>query len=152
MLGPHFSEGTTLANASAVEIPLPDDPYSMEIVCYLLHMRNDDAPSELKAEDLITVADHCHKYGVYVATRPAINLWFDACSIDPSNVDLSTTARLMEVAFELRLWKHVTRFGVTMVQQEGISLRTESEKYSCIPFYIFGKRSRAQREPNSVDI
>lgn len=147
MLGPHFSEGTTLANSSRVEIPLPkDDPESMEIVCNLLHMRNNDVPATHDTENLIEVVNHCDKYGVWVATRPAIYQWLDALPKHWVYLSACEACQLMGIAFKLKLWKDVKRFGVIMVQHTEYSIRDQCDEiplqeYMVMPFYLLGSWS-----------
>lgn len=141
MLGPHFKEGNELATSSSVEIPLPDDdPYSMEAICYALHMLYDDAPSKLDALDLISVADHCDKYDIRVATRPAMNMWLEVCEVAEIDRSMSTLGQLMEIAFQLKLWTNVKKFGLMMVQEEGHTMSMHSMDLPKIPFYLFGKK------------
>jgi hypothetical protein len=142
MLGPHFSEGNTLAASSSVEIPLrEDDPDAMEAICLVLHMRNGDALSRVTANELLMVANHCNKYDVFVATRPVINMWLEACL--ESSMDYGTAVELIAVAFHLKLWRSVGRLGIIMVQKgdHDISGRHEIDsELPQMPLYIYGCR------------
>lgn len=140
MLGPHFKEGSTLATSSSIEIPLPeDDPFAMEIICYVLHMRNWDAASEIDADLLLRIADHCDYYNVLVATRSAINLWLDDCL--ETDMSCETGVELLSIAFKLKLWIPLSRLGVIVVREawDDISVpRNLGAEDSELPFYIFG--------------
>lgn len=153
MLGPHFSEGSTLASSESVEIPLPDDdPDAMEVICYVLHMRNDDAPSELAGGDLIYLAGLCDKYDLFVAMRPAMNLWLGAFPKDLIDLDYRMKGQLFEIAFRFRLWKHLNKLGIAMIQR-AVTLQPCSDDFPGIPFYIFGKDcSRRQLDIHEIDI
>jgi hypothetical protein len=138
LLGPHFKEGKLLAASSSVEVPLPDDnPIAMEIISLVLHHR--DVPSELDAGSLLSVVKHCDKYDVFVATRPAINLWIDTCL--EATDSTATMIMLLQVAFKSRLWLSVNKLGVLIVQKADSDISDpevwEIESYE-IPFYLFG--------------
>jgi hypothetical protein len=142
MLGPHFSESNTLAASSGVEIPLPDDdPDAMEAICLALHMRNGDTPAIMTVHDLIEVLKLCDKYDVFVATRPVINLWLDACP--DYSIDYDRAHELMIAAFHLKLWKAVNRFGIIMAQKAEADISPhEGSRMELphLPSYIYGRR------------
>jgi len=61
MLAPHFNEGSRLASAGKVEIPLPDDdPEAMTLVCEIVHMKG-NIPLELNAQRIQAIAKLCDK-------------------------------------------------------------------------------------------
>lgn len=139
MLGPHFSEGTTLASSASVEIPLPDDdPDAMEVICNVLHMRNDKVPTEFAAPDVILLAALCDKYDLCVALSPAMSLWLDAFPKYSINLDYRIKGQLLEIAFQFKLWKNLDKLAIAMAQQ-AVTLKMCSDDFPGIPFYVFGK-------------
>jgi hypothetical protein len=143
MFGPHFNEGKVLAESSSVDVPIPDDdPIAMEAICFVLHMRSEDISSEVDADNLVCVAEHCDKYDVLVATRPAIRIWLDECL--ETRIDYSTAADLLNIAFKLKLWASVKSLGLVMIQEAECDIsfgHLHDTHNPQIPFYIFGNSS-----------
>ncbi|KAK4542583.1 hypothetical protein LTR36_006631 [Oleoguttula mirabilis] len=79
MLSPNFKEGLELAFSSApIEIPLPDDDATaMEVLCNVLHHRNDTVPvaASLTASRLLQIAQASDKYDCAVALQPTARCW-----------------------------------------------------------------------------
>jgi hypothetical protein len=140
MFGPHFSEGKIVAESSSVNVPMPDDdPVAMEAICFVLHMRSEDISSEIDTDNLVRIAEHCDKYDVLVATRPAIHLWLDDCL--KTYIDYGQATELLNIAFKLKLWASFNRLAVIMIQEAECDISAPDLHDSSNPqitIYIFG--------------
>lgn len=101
MFKPHFKEGTDLrlnTGSSPLEISLPeDDPLAMEIICHVLHLRNDavDTSGEISSEDILRVAMATDKYTCQVAMMFPAEKWLGRPHKDEQELHvLFTTAYL----------------------------------------------------------
>lgn len=76
MLGPNWSKGQVLSEASPQEVILgEDDAEAMRTICYVIHHRNDDVPQDLSPDQLLNVAIAIDKYDLVVAFRYAAPQW-----------------------------------------------------------------------------
>lgn len=78
MFSTRFKEGIELAASSDVVIPLPDDPpHAMDILCSVLHHRNNAVPQgpDLEAEEMARIAELSDKYDCTEALKPSIRSW-----------------------------------------------------------------------------
>lgn len=57
LFGPNFSEGQNLSSSNSKEILVPDDDArAMEMICNIIHLRNDAVPLSLTPEEVFDVA------------------------------------------------------------------------------------------------
>ncbi|KAF2807528.1 uncharacterized protein BDZ99DRAFT_392986 [Mytilinidion resinicola] len=76
MFGPHFSEGQDLRGDSPKEISMPDDDANaLEILCNILHLRNDVVPETLDPIKAFEIAVTADKFDCIVAVKYASMLW-----------------------------------------------------------------------------
>lgn len=138
MFGPHFREGHALATDSNIEIPLPDDsPRAMELMCLVIHLRNDKVPRIVDAVLYLEIPRLCDKYDTVVAMRPTVQLWLYRCVED--NPGCWLAADLTESAFLFKVWKSVADLGVVLVKTASTDVRSLHEKEAeatKIPFRI----------------
>ncbi|PPJ57402.1 hypothetical protein CBER1_01431 [Cercospora berteroae] len=98
MFKPHFKEGTDLRRSvggSPLEVSLPeDDPLAMEIICYVLHLRNDkvNMSNELSAECILRVAMASDKYDCRIAMMYFAQTWLSRASTDEQELHVLFTA------------------------------------------------------------
>ncbi|KAK5718669.1 hypothetical protein LTR15_008402 [Elasticomyces elasticus] len=92
LLAPKFREGVTLAAATTVDIPLPDNPDDMLVLCNVFHMRHDKVQPLLSANQLLRCAQLCDKYDCVMAMRPSFEVWVNV---------LAEVASLRELAILL---------------------------------------------------
>jgi hypothetical protein len=109
MFGPHFSEGQDLAGSSPKEIRMPDDSANaLEIICNIIHHRNDAVPESLKPDEIFEIAVAADKFDCVVALKHASTLW-----LNPRNVKgIFELGRLMAAAYILdnaRAFNEITR-------------------------------------------
>lgn len=93
MFGPNFKEGQHLDKQRPPEISLADDPKSLEIICQVLHFRNNSLPNILDAEKVLKLAQTVEKYELQEAMKLAMKEWL----IDTS-CDSKTLFMLLEAA------------------------------------------------------
>jgi hypothetical protein len=87
MLGPAWKEGQNLSQESPPEVELAeDDGKAFDIMCSVLHRRNDVIPSDMQASVLLSVAVAVNKYDLNVALRHVMTLWMDHREIRTDDV------------------------------------------------------------------
>lgn len=76
MFGGHFAEGQDLSSARPREVSLPeDDPFSMEILCNIAHMKVSELPAEMEHTALAEFAILCDKYRCIDTVRSSCRVW-----------------------------------------------------------------------------
>ncbi|KAI2481028.1 btb poz domain-containing protein [Pyrenophora tritici-repentis] len=98
MFGPHFAEGKNLKSNDPKEIPMRDDDAdALEILCNVIHLRNDAVPQSLSPTDVFGVAVAADKFGCAVALKYASTVW-----LNPKGVkEISDLCYLMIAAYIL---------------------------------------------------
>ena len=98
MFGPHFSEGQDLKADCLKEISmLDDDSNALEIVCNILHLRNDAVPEILSPIEVFNVAVVADKFDCVVAMKYASAHWLNPREIQ----DITELGHLMAAAYVL---------------------------------------------------
>lgn len=96
MFGPHFKEGQGLGGAYPKEIPLPEDSAdALELICCVIHSRNDAVPYSLSPSEVLQVAIAADKYDCTVGLKFAGESWLIHNDIE-NTVELG---RLMAAAY-----------------------------------------------------
>lgn len=76
LLSPRFSEGAELSSRGKAEVALPeDDSGALEIVCLVLHHRNEEKVFGISLDVLGTIAWLADKYDLFDALHPASYVW-----------------------------------------------------------------------------
>jgi hypothetical protein len=78
MFGPHFSEGQGLTSnpAGQKEIEMPeDDADALELVCCIIHVRNDLVPNALAPQKLVKFLATADKFECLIAMRFIGRIW-----------------------------------------------------------------------------
>ena len=76
MLEPRFREGLMLAADSTVEIPLPDEDHaSMELLCNIIHLRQDSISELIQPATILALAALCDKYACVHVAKALLELW-----------------------------------------------------------------------------
>jgi len=98
MFGPHFSEGQDLRANSPKEISMPDDDANaLEIICNILHLRNNVVPEVLCPIEVLGIAVAADKFDCIVAVKHASTLW-----LNPREVQgITELGHLMAAAYVL---------------------------------------------------
>jgi hypothetical protein len=98
MFGPHFAEGKDLNSNDPKEILMPyDNANALEIICNIMHLRNDAVPRSLSPNDIFEVAVAADKFDCVVALEHASTLW-----LNPKGVTgISEFGYLMAAAYIL---------------------------------------------------
>jgi hypothetical protein len=109
MFGPHFSEGQDLVGSSPKEIPMLDDSANaLEIICNIIHHRNDAVPESLKPDEIFEIAIAADKFDCVVVLKHVSTLW-----LNPRNIeDIFELGYLMAAAYILdnpRAFSEITR-------------------------------------------
>ncbi|KAF2675684.1 hypothetical protein K458DRAFT_324012 [Lentithecium fluviatile CBS 122367] len=78
MLGPDWKEGDEMIGRDGpVELPLPEDKAAtMELICAIIHHRNERIPSTLPALNVLEIAVTADKYDCIDALKFASQSWF----------------------------------------------------------------------------
>ncbi|KAF2000416.1 hypothetical protein P154DRAFT_492065 [Amniculicola lignicola CBS 123094] len=98
MFGPHFSEGQDLTTSSPKEIPMPeDDANVLEIICNIIHLRNDDVPEAVSPTKALGLAVAADKFECVVAVKHASTLWLKPREVQ----DITELGRLVAAAYIL---------------------------------------------------
>ena len=98
MFGPHFSEGQDLRADGLKEVSMPDDDSNaLEIVCNIIHLRNDAVPETLSPTEVLNVAVVADKFDCVVAMKHASALWLNPREIQ----DITELGHLMAAAYVL---------------------------------------------------
>ncbi|KAK7178318.1 hypothetical protein PSPO01_15627 [Paraphaeosphaeria sporulosa] len=78
MFGPNFSEGQGLRVNRLKEILMPeDDANALEIICNILHLRNDVVPEALTPIEVLEIAVLADKFDCIVAVKHASTFWLN---------------------------------------------------------------------------
>ena len=96
MFGPHFKEGQGLGGACPKEIPLPKDSAdALELICCVIHSRNDAVPDPPLSSGVLQVAIAADKYDCAVGLKFAGESWLTYYDVK-NTVELG---RLMAAAY-----------------------------------------------------
>lgn len=91
LLSPHFREGSQLASAPEVEIPLPeDDAGALATVIEVMHMTATTTTPKPSPEELLAIAIVADKYDCLAAVTYATHVWISRRSMDVEGADIST--------------------------------------------------------------
>lgn len=98
MFGPNFSEGQGLTADIRKEILMPgDDANALEIICKILHHRNDAISESLNPAEVLEIALTADKFDCIVAMKHATTVW-----LSPGDVQgFSELGQLMAAAYIL---------------------------------------------------
>jgi hypothetical protein len=78
LFGPHFAEGQDLDSNNPKEVSMPDDnARALEIICNVIHLRNDAVPRSLSPKDIFEIAIAADKFDCVVALRYAGAVWLN---------------------------------------------------------------------------
>jgi len=76
MFGPTWSEGQGLSKESPREVRLvEDDADALQIICRVIHHRNNDVPQSLTPKEVLQIAIEADKYDLNVALKYARAQW-----------------------------------------------------------------------------
>jgi len=139
MFGPHFKEGQGLGGAYPKEIPLPkDSAAALELICCVIHSRNDAVPDPPLPSEVLQVAIAADKYDCAVGLKFAGESWL-------TNYDIKNTVelgRLMAAAYIFdsahAFWKITLEL---IFHHEGSYLQlVDEDTRHAIPLTIFCKQ------------
>jgi hypothetical protein len=83
MFGPDFAEGQNLDSHDPKEVPMPDDnAHALEIICNVIHLRNDVVPRSLSPKDIFEIAIAADKFDCVVALRYASAAWLNPKGVE----------------------------------------------------------------------
>jgi len=72
LFGPKFAEGQNLSSSDPKEVPMPDDDArAVEMICNIIHLRNDAVPLSLAPEEVFEVAAAADKFDCASAVKLA---------------------------------------------------------------------------------
>ena len=138
MFGPHFKEGQGLGGAYPKEIPLPEDSAdALELICCVIHSRNDAVPHSLSPSEVLRVAIAADKYDCAVGLKFAGESWLIHNDVK-NTVELG---RLMTAAYIFdsahAFWKITLKL---IFRHEGSYLQLiDEDTRHVIPLTIFCK-------------
>jgi hypothetical protein len=98
MFGPHFAEGKDLKSNNPKEILMPDDnANALEVICNVIHLRNDAVPQSLSPNEIFEVAVTADKFDCVIALKLASTIW-----LNPKGIQgISELGYLMAAAYIL---------------------------------------------------
>jgi hypothetical protein len=98
MFGSHFAEGKDLKSDDPKEILMPDDnANALEVICNIIHLRNDAVPESLSPNDIFQIAIAADKFDCIVALKHVSTIW-----LNPKGIQgISELGYLMVAAYIL---------------------------------------------------
>ena len=98
MFGPHFAEGKDLNSNDPKEVLMPyDNANALEVICNIVHLRNDAVPQSLSPTEILELAVAADKFDCIVALKHASTLWLNPKSV----TGISELGYLMAAAYIL---------------------------------------------------
>jgi hypothetical protein len=140
MFGPHFSEGQDLGGNSPKEVLMLDDNANvLEIICNIIHLRNDAVPEILTPDEVFEIAIAADKFDCGIALKHATALW-----LNPRDVKgIVELGRLMAAAYMLdnaRAFGEITLSMILRHKESYLLLLDETAGIiDFVPWKIFSK-------------
>ncbi|KAF2495477.1 hypothetical protein BU16DRAFT_390775 [Lophium mytilinum] len=144
MFGPHFSEGQDLRVARPKEVPMPeDDANVLEILCNIIHHRNDAVPETLSGTEVFDVAVAADKFDCVVAIKHASTLWLNPREIQ----DVIELGHLMATAYILDNAQAFSEITLAMMlrHKESYLPLADEELVPWRTFYLLEERRNHMR-------
>lgn len=143
LFGPHFSEGQGLGsgiNTTPKEIPMPEDSAdALEVICNIVHLRNDMIPEKLSPDEAFEIAVAADKFDCKTALKLAIQLWFDVRSMGRQG-DMQVLGKYMAAAYILDIpsaFSDITKEMITRCEGSYLPLIDEALGLTeCVPFSV----------------
>jgi hypothetical protein len=83
LFGPNFAEGQDLDSNNPKEVSMPDDnAHALEIICNVIHLRNDAVPRSLSPKDIFEIAIAADKFDCVVALKYAGAIWLNPKGVE----------------------------------------------------------------------
>lgn len=100
LFGPHFAEGQNLSSSAPKDVPMPDDDAkAVDIICSIIHLRNDVVPLSLDPKEVFAVAVTAEKFDCANAVKLASMFWLKMSVVEVHAVE--DLAYLMGAAYIL---------------------------------------------------
>ena len=98
MFGPHFAEGQNLDSDNPKEVSMTEDnAHALEVICNVIHLRNDAVPHSLSPKEIFEIATAADKFDCVVALRYASAIWLNPKGVE----DILELGYLMAAAYIL---------------------------------------------------
>ena len=98
MFGPHFAEGQNLDSDNPKEVSMTEDnAHALEVICNVIHLRNDAVPHCLSPKEIFEIATAADKFDCVVALRYASAIWLNPKGVE----DILKLGYLMAAAYIL---------------------------------------------------
>jgi hypothetical protein len=112
MFGPRFAEGQGLNSNGPKEILMPDDnANAVEVICNIMHFRNEAIPQSLSPTEVFEIAVAADKFNCVVALKHASAIW-----LNPDGVkSITELAYLMAAAYIFDNAQAFSRVTLAMV-------------------------------------
>jgi hypothetical protein len=100
LFGPNFAEGQNLSSSDPEEVLMPDDDArAVEMICNIIHLRNNAVPPSLAPEEVFEIAVAADKFDCTSALKFASIIWLSKRETEVQVV--SELAHLMCAAYIL---------------------------------------------------
>ena len=98
MFGPHFAEGQNLDSDNPKDVSMTEDnAHALEVICNVIHLRNDAVPHSLSPKEIFEIATAADKFDCVVALRYASAIWLNPKGVE----DILELGYLMAAAYIL---------------------------------------------------
>ncbi|KAH7111808.1 hypothetical protein B0J11DRAFT_447464 [Dendryphion nanum] len=140
LLGPHFNEGHDIGGNEPKEVMMPyDNAKALEIICNVIHLRNDVVPKSLDSADILDIAITADKFDCIVALKHVSTIW-----LNPKEKEtVMGLGNLMAAAYILndpQAFSDITR-AMIFHHKDSYLLLTDSDVVlvDILPWKVFGK-------------